>query len=86
MKDMTINIDLNTLKKYWLSISATAAGLWYSLNPTAQANIIHYVGATIKGYPKLSAALGTLMVILADLKQSPLTPSTSASPAAPAAK
>ena len=79
---MTINLDVNTLKKYWLSISATVAGLWYSLSPTAQQQVIAYVSKIVHGYPKFSAAIGVITIILVDLKQSPLA----VAPAPPSAK
>jgi hypothetical protein len=77
--DMTINLDISTLRKYWLSISATAIGIWTSLNPAAQQKIIHYVATAVHGHPTLTVLAGLASLVLADLKQSPL-----ASPAPPA--
>jgi hypothetical protein len=66
---VTINLDVNLLKKYWLSISATLVGLWTYLTPAAQQQLVHYISVATLGHPILAAAFA---VILADLKQSPL--------------
>lgn len=71
-RDVTINIDWATIKKYWLSISAAAVGIWTSLNPAAQASIIHQVSVFIHGYPALAKFISFAAVIALDLKQSPL--------------
>jgi hypothetical protein len=69
---VVINLDLNTLKKYWLSISAAGVAIWTSLNPSAQAQIIHYVAAAVHAHPSLTFLAGLGSLIVADLKQSPL--------------
>lgn len=75
---MTINLDLNLLKKYWLSISAAAIGVWSYLTPAAQAQLIHYVTVATMGHPILATAIA---IILADLKKSPITPTPDPAPA-----
>jgi hypothetical protein len=72
---MVINIDLNSIRKYWLTISAAAIGIWSYMTPAAQAQLIHYVTVATLGHPILAAALA---VIIADLKQSPIVPPTPA--------
>jgi hypothetical protein len=74
---MTLNIDLTLIKKYWLSISAAAVGIWMSLTPAAQAQLIHYATVITVGHPVLATAIA---IILADLKQSPFQPSPAPAP------
>jgi len=68
---MVINIDLNSIRKYWLTISAAAIGIWSYMTPAAQAQLIHYVTVATLGHPIIAAALA---VVIADLKQSPIVP------------
>lgn len=72
MADITLNFDVATLKKYWLTISALAVGLWTSLNPAAQQQIIHYVATAVHGHPTLTFLSGLGALIVADMKQSPI--------------
>lgn len=72
MADVTISIDLATLRKYWLTLSATGVGIWTSLNPAAQQKIIHYIATAVHGHPTLTFLAGLGALIVADLKQSPM--------------
>lgn len=72
MPEVTINLDLATLKKYWLSVSAAGFGVWTQLNPDAQQQIIHYAATAIHSHPKVMFWVGVLGIILADMKKSPL--------------
>jgi uncharacterized membrane protein len=72
MADITITLDLSTIKKYWLSASVVGVGIWTSLNPAAQQQIIHYLAAAVHQHPTLTFLAGLGSLIVADLKQSPI--------------
>ena len=73
---VVINLDVNNLKKYWLSISAAGVAIWTSLNPGAQAQIIHYIATAVHSHPSLTFLAGLGSLVIADLKQSPLAAKT----------
>ena len=74
MGDVVITLNLDLLKRYWLSASAVGIGLWTSLNPAAQQQIIHYVSTAVHGHPTLTFLAGLGSLIVADMKQSPIKP------------
>ena len=72
MADVVITLNLATLRKYWLSLSAAGMGIWTSMNPAAQAQIIHYLSTAVHRHPSLTFWSGIAGLVIADLKQSPL--------------
>jgi uncharacterized membrane protein len=75
MADITLNLDITTLKKYWLSLSAVGVGIWTSLNPAAQQQIIHAIATAVHGHPTLTFLAGLGSLVIADMKQSPISQS-----------
>jgi hypothetical protein len=75
---MVINIDVSTLRRYWLTIAATVVGIWGSLNPAAQQSVMTWLSQHLHGHTLLA---GLVTIILADLKQSPIAPTPAPSPA-----